>query len=163
MGLSDDAGGGNPLGFAMKVGHAPTALQVSRLDDYIRFTLYGIKTDTALPPYKSLQLRPEDGGETDGIRMTMYYYDNAATPSPNSSGHFHYDYKEQDKCGHAGIEGGPNWCMSESNANATYRSFNYPHHCATCTGNGALQCPPSARRVLSLRNSTNFAAALCFL
>ena len=43
----------------MKVGHAPTALQVSRLDDYIRFTLYGIKTDTAMPPYKSLQLRPE--------------------------------------------------------------------------------------------------------
>ena len=131
VGLSDDAGGGNPLGFAMKVGHAPTALQVSRLDDYIRFTLYGIKTDTALPPYKSLQLRPEDEGDTDGIRMTMYYYDNAAKPSPNSSGHFAYDYKEQDKCGHPGIEGGPNWCMSESNANATYRVFNYPHHCAT--------------------------------
>ena len=131
VGLSDDAGGGNPLGFAMKVGHAPTAHQVTRLDDYIRYTLYGIKTDTALPPFKSLQIRPEDDGETDGIRMTMYYYDNAATPSPNNSGHFAYDYKEQDKCGHPGIEGGPNWCMSESNANATYRVFNYPHHCAT--------------------------------
>lgn len=131
VGLSDDAGGGNPLGFAMKVGHAPLQEEVGRLDEYIQWTLYGIKTDTAKPPFKSLQIRPEDHGDTDGIRMTMYYYDNAAHPSNNNSGHFPYDYKEQPKCRHYGIEGGPNWCMSEYNANSTGRTFNFPHHCAT--------------------------------
>jgi hypothetical protein len=131
VGLSDDAGGGNPLGFAMKVAHAPNAHEAGRLDEYIQWTLYGVKPDTAKPPLKSLQIRPEDGGDTDGIRMTMYYYDDAAHPSANWSGHFAYDYKEQGKCGHVGIEGGPNWCMSESNANATYRVFNFPHHCAS--------------------------------
>ena len=60
VGLSDDAGGGNPLGFAIKVAYAPTQFQVTRLDDYVNCTLYGIKTDTAKPPYKSLQIRPED-------------------------------------------------------------------------------------------------------
>ena len=78
VGLSDDAGGGNPLGFAMKVGHAPVQQEVTRLDDYIKWTLFGVKTDTAKPPYKSLQIRPEDveaGADPstlDGIRMTMY-------------------------------------------------------------------------------------------
>lgn len=38
-----------------------------------------------------------------------------------NSGHWPYDYKEADKVGAAGIEGGPNWAMSESMANATYR------------------------------------------
>jgi hypothetical protein len=32
----------------MKVGHAPTDTEVARLDDYIRFTLYGIKVESAL-------------------------------------------------------------------------------------------------------------------
>lgn len=134
VGLSDDAGGGNPLGFAMKVGHAPRQDEVSHLDDYIKWTLYGVKPDTAKPPLKSLQIRYDEPGmesQADGIRMTMYYYDNAAHPSANFSGHFNYDYKEQDKCGLYGIEGGPNWCMSENNANATYRAFNFPHHTAS--------------------------------
>jgi hypothetical protein len=136
VGLSDDAGGGNPLGFAMKVGHAPVQEEVTRLDDYIKWTLYGVKPDTAKPPLKSLQIRYDDptdpeGHDADGIRMTMYYYDDSGHPSSNWSGHFAYDYKEVSKCSHYGIEGGPNWCMSESLSNATYRAFNFPHHCAS--------------------------------
>ena len=50
---------------------------------------------------------------------------------PLTSGYFDYDYKEANKCGAKGIEGGPNWCMSEGEANATYRAFNFPHHTAT--------------------------------
>jgi len=135
VGLSDDAGGGNPLGFAMKVGHGPVvAEEVDKLDQYIKWTLYGVKPDTALPPLKSLQIRPGEPGmetEVDGIRGTMYYYSNAAKPSRNYSGHFNYDYKMQPYCGLDGIEGGPNWCMSEYNANSTGRVFNYPHHTAS--------------------------------
>ena len=63
--------------------------------------------------------------------MTMYYYDNASAPSNSTSGHFAYNYTMQDHCGLDGIQGGPNWCMSENNANATYRAFNYPHHTAS--------------------------------
>ena len=40
VGLSDDAGGGNPLGFAIKVAYAPDQFQVTRLDDYVKWTLY---------------------------------------------------------------------------------------------------------------------------
>jgi hypothetical protein len=103
VGLSDDAGGGNPLGFAMKVGHSPVQHEVTRLDDYIKWTLYGVKPDTAKPPLKSLQIRYDDptdpGGENaDGIRMTMYYYSDSGHPSANWSGHFEYDYKEVAKC-----------------------------------------------------------------
>ena len=134
VGLSDDAGGGNPLGFAIKarlasrsipprrrsirlrlalrtyapwgvrvvsltksrkiptrktlplflveqVAYAPTQHQVTRLDDYVKWTLYGVKPDTAKPPLKSLQIRPEDCvpnvsgsmcGQEDGIRRTMH-------------------------------------------------------------------------------------------
>ena len=57
VGLSDDAGGGNPLGFAIKVAYAPTQHHVTRLDDYVKWTLYGVKPDTAKPPLKSLQIR----------------------------------------------------------------------------------------------------------
>ena len=83
----------------------------------------------AKPPYKSLQIRPEDvesgaasAAEVDGIRMTMYYYykpEGASDYSSNYSGHFAYDYKEKDKVGLFGIEGGPNWPMTENMANAT--------------------------------------------
>jgi len=107
VGLSDDAGGGNPLGFAIKAAYAPTQFQVTRLDDYVKWTLFGIKTDTAKPPFKSLQIRPEDckydplnptatpqkAGSEDGIRMTMYYYNDAGDPSNSTSGHFDYAYK----------------------------------------------------------------------
>lgn len=137
VGLSDDAGGGNPLGFATKVAFAPNQHQIQRLDDYVKWTLYGVKPDVAKPPLKSLQIRPEDiasnaSTDLDGIRMTMYYYNDSGFPSPSTSGHFKYDYKEADKCKmNNGGDGGPNWCMSEHLANATYRSFNYPHHTAT--------------------------------
>jgi len=137
VGLSDDAGGGNPLGFAMKVGHAPLQDEVGRLDEFIRWTLYGVKPDTAKPPLKSLQIRYDEPGmedKADGIRMTMYYYDHAGNPSGNSSGQFPYDYKMADHCGLHGIEGGPNWCMSESLANETDRVFNLPHHTASYYG-----------------------------
>jgi hypothetical protein len=184
--LSDDAGGGNPLGFASKVHAAPRQDEVSRLDDYIKYTLYGIKTDTAKPPYRSLQVggdpnfpcdRPADregglskaslaaknavtfdeegygygwgwehdhtmteeaiadvksggGGSCDGIRMTMFYYDDLTKPTANSSsGHFDWNYTEFNKC-HLGF-GGPTWCMTENMADATYRGFNYPHHTAS--------------------------------
>jgi len=148
VGLSDDAGGGNPLGFAIKVAYAPTQFEVKRLDDYVKWTLFGVKTPEncpkcgAKPPYKSLQIRPEDCdpalgkldgsqcGSEDGIRMTMYYYDTGDT-AYNWSGHFPYNYSEADKIGARGIEGGPNWPMTESMANATYRAFNFPHHVTT--------------------------------
>ncbi|KAL3907315.1 MAG: hypothetical protein SGPRY_010212 [Prymnesium sp.] len=127
VGLSDDAGGGNPLCLASKVRAAPTQHEVSRLDDFIRWTLYGIKTDTAKPPYKSLQIREGEGGDENGIRMTMFYY--AHDESNTSSGHFFWNYTEADKC-HKPF-GGPTWCMTENLANATYRGFNLPHHTAT--------------------------------
>ena len=129
-GLSDDAGGGNPLGFASKVHAAPRPDEVAHLDDYIKYTLYGIKTDTAKPPFKSLQVggdpnyacnhNPAPGKidtSCDGIRMTMYYYGQT---------YFEYNYTESGKCGLP--FGGPTWCMTEGVANATYRAFNYPHH-----------------------------------
>lgn len=122
-GLSDDAGGGNNLGFATKVGFAPTLSEVERLDEYIVSTLYGIKNDTntAKWPYKSLQY-PEPN---NGIRMTMFYYNQT---------HFDWNYSEQPKCdpplGNDTSEL-DNWCMMEPYANATYRGFNYPHQIAS--------------------------------
>ena len=149
VGLSDDAGGGNPLGFAIKNAYAPTAHGVNRLDDYVKWTLYGVKPDTAQHPLKSLQIRPEDVAsgaalpeDLDGIRMTMYYYNNAGDPSSDcvntttgalaTGCHFKYNYTESNKCGiNNGGQGGPNWCMSEGISNATYRAFNFPHHVTT--------------------------------
>lgn len=69
VGLSDDAGGANPLGFATSQAFAPVQEAVERIDEYIEWTLYGIKNDTAKPPFKSLQL-PEPN---NGIRMTLFY------------------------------------------------------------------------------------------
>ena len=164
VGLSDDAGGGNPLGLATIVAFKPGIIEVSRVDDFIKYTLYGTKKglkectcfdhlslrqmpcDCAKPPYKSLQIRPQDledgvSNDLDGIRMTLYYYyylpndpGNSSSPthvSRNSSGHFSYYYVEADKCTLPGIEGGPNWCMDEKLSNATYRLWNYPHHTAS--------------------------------
>ena len=132
-GLSDDAGGGNPLCLASKVRAMPTAHEAARIDEYIAATLYGIKTDTAKPPYKSLQIREDEGPngtvphDVDGIRMTMFYY--AKDLNNHSSGHFPWEYTEADKC-HKPF-GGPTWCMTENMANATYRGFNYPHQIAS--------------------------------
>jgi hypothetical protein len=149
VGLSDDAGGGNPLGFAIKTAYMPTQDHVTRLDDYVKWTLFGIKTDTAKPPFKSLQIRPEDCdpalgnqngsqcGNEDGIRMTMYYYYSYTDRNYSWSGHFPYDYSEADKISAPGMEGGPNWPMTEPLANATYRvCTRHPApavHCRTVT------------------------------
>ena len=127
VGISDDAGGGNPLCLASKVRAAPTQHEADRIDEYIQWTLYGIKTDTAKPPFKSLQIREGEGGNENGIRMTMFYY--AADLNNNNSGHFEWNYTEADKC-HLPF-GGPTWCMTENMANATYRGFNLPHHTAS--------------------------------
>ena len=133
VGLSDDAGGSGPLGFASKVSARPEQHEVERIDDYIQWTLYGVKTDTAKPPYKSLQIvegdMTVDNNTWNGIRMTMFYYSNAGSPSNTTSGHFPYNYTEADKCGKP--FGSPEWCMSEGMANATYRGFNYPHQVAS--------------------------------
>lgn len=146
VGLSDDAGGGNPLGFAIKTAYAPNQHHVTRLDEYVKWTLYGVKPDTAKPPLKSLQIRPEDCdpalgnkngsqcGNEDGIRMTMYYYwtyNSNQAGAYSYSGHFYHNYSEANKIGAPGIEGGPNWPMTESLANSTYRVFNFPHHVTT--------------------------------
>jgi hypothetical protein len=67
---------------------------------------------------------------------SRYYYNmKPKTPTGKAqynftySGHFPYEYKEADKVGAAGIEGGPNWPMSESMANATVR----PGHLYPCS------------------------------
>eukprot|EP00873_Tetraselmis_striata_P027364 jgi/Tetstr1/447628/TSEL_034988.t1 len=84
VGLSDDAGAGNNLGFATKVNFAPVQAEVARVDEYIRWTLYGTKPGVAQPPLLSLQ-----DPDTDGIRMTMFYYpdplpDGAADALPEA-------------------------------------------------------------------------------
>jgi len=109
VGLSDDAGGGNPLGLASKLRAAPTQAEASRVDEYIEYTLYGVK-ESAAHPRKSLQIREGEAGDVDGIRMTMYYYDTDL--NNHTSGHFNYSYAEADKC-HSPF-GGPTWCMTEN-------------------------------------------------
>ena len=52
---------------------APTQHQVARLDEYVQWTLYGTKPDTAAAPLRSLQIREGEGGAEDGVRMTMFY------------------------------------------------------------------------------------------
>jgi hypothetical protein len=158
VGLSDDAGGGNPLCLASKVHASPSQDEVGRIDEFINFTLYGIKTDTAKPPFKSLQVggdpstgchnaTPPPHVDCDGIRMTMFYYArecdlhtyckryNCTLPPASlpDAAYPRYDwawnYTEVDKC--SGLSPVHPWCMDERMANATYRSFNYPHHTAS--------------------------------
>ena len=127
VGLSDDAGASMNLAHAMKVAWAPVQDEVARKDDYIKFTLFGLKPGTAKAPLRSLQ-EPD----SFAVRMTMYYY--CATPGscPEAAGAgegWPYAFVEQDKCD--APVGGPIWCMVESMANATYRGFNYPHQAAS--------------------------------
>jgi len=94
---------------------APTAHEASRVDEYIRWTLYGVKPDTASPPLKSLQIREEevaageaDAESVDGVRMTMFYYNcsgpKGAPPcSDASSGHF--PWRRRGHCGREGVGG----------------------------------------------------------
>ena len=110
VGLSDDAGAASNLGLATTQAFAPTARAVEKLDEYVAYTLYGTKPETAHAPLKSLQLPHPN----NGVRMTLYYY---------NQDYFPYNYSEQIECGE---EGGLNfnWCMTEAQANATYRGFN---------------------------------------
>lgn len=110
VGLSDDAGAANNLGLATSQAFRPSQSSVSRLDEYVTYTLYGIKPDTAKAPFKSLQLPDPD----NGIRMTLYYYNQT---------YFPYKYTEAAECGTVGGLNF-NWCMTEKQANATYRGFN---------------------------------------
>ncbi|KAJ9441383.1 hypothetical protein DIPPA_56176 [Diplonema papillatum] len=130
VGLSDDAGGGNHLGFASKVTHAPTQSEVTRIDDYIKLTLYGTKNGTFLAhPHFSLQ-----DPETDRILMTVYYMhynQNGTTPLQYSFPENPDYYVEYDRCFIA-----PSWCAFNSilpNDNPdtwapnNYRVYNFPH------------------------------------
>ena len=131
VGLSDDAGASMNLAHAMKVAWAPAQDEVALKDDYIQYTLYGVKPATAKGPLRSLQLP-----DSYQVRMTMYYY--CATPGTctDSGEGFPYAYPEQDKC--SAPVGGPVWCMTENMANATYAS--------TPTRTPSLRRPrPSAR------------------
>jgi len=125
VGLSDDAGAAQHLGFSSKVACAPTSSEVSRLDEYIDNTLYGVKPDVAKPPFRSLQTLPDSPEGPDHIRMTVYYYCDSPGHCTSANGHFNYSYPMQDHCD--APVGGPNWCMTENMANATYRGYNYPH------------------------------------
>ena len=109
VGLSDDAGAASNLGLATTQMFAPTQEGASRLDEYIHSTLYGVKTDTAMPPFKSLQLPHPN----NGVRMTLFYCNQT---------YFDWNYTEQVECGNAGSLN-YNWCMTEGSANATYRGF----------------------------------------
>ena len=63
--------------------------------------------------------------------LCRYYYGSYTANNKSWSGHFHYNYTEENKIGAPGIEGGPNWPMMEYMANSTKRLFNLPHHVTT--------------------------------
>eukprot|EP00041_Stephanoeca_diplocostata_P037277 m.1401029 g.1401029 ORF g.1401029 m.1401029 type:complete len:461 (+) comp25007_c0_seq12:114-1496(+) len=134
VGLSDDAGGGNHLGFAAKVAFATTASEVARIDDYIALTLYGKKNGSYLAqPSFSLQ-EPDN----DRILMTVFYFHYTKgykEPAQFSfPGNPNY-YTEMDKC-----FTGPSWCAfnaltpdadPETWHPADYRVYNFPHQINT--------------------------------
>ena len=66
VGLSDEAGAGANVGLAAKMRHAPTALEVARVDDYVQETLWGIKHDV---PY-DVSLQDHVSG---GIRASLFW------------------------------------------------------------------------------------------
>ena len=66
VGLSDEAGAGANVGLAAKMRHAPTALEVARVDDYVHETLWGIKRDV---PY-DVSLQDHDSG---GICASLFW------------------------------------------------------------------------------------------
>ena len=53
----------------------PDEEEVALVDLYIQYTLYGTKPGIAREPLRSLQIP-----ETDGVRMTMYYYNQTYFP-----------------------------------------------------------------------------------
>ncbi len=73
VGLSDEAGAGANVGLAAKARHAPTALEVARVDDYIQHTLWGIERD--IPYNVSLQ-----DHATGGIRASLFWVPTPVSP-----------------------------------------------------------------------------------
>jgi len=138
VGLSDDAGGGNHLGFASKVAGAPTQHEVSRIDDYIRYTLYGPKPEKypwLADPHFQLQ------EENDRILMTVFYYHYNRSKALQHSKALQWQdwegkdyYTELNKCYTA-----PSWCGFNAITDDTgsgwhpadYRAFNFPHQVAS--------------------------------
>lgn len=136
VGLSDDAGGGNHLGFASKVWHMPSAEEVAKIDTYINSTLLG-KSKTCggecADPYFSLQ-----DPVTYKILMTVFYfhYDSNYKVAQQHTYNGKPFYKELDKC-----TIGPSWCAFNAFADgksdpkswrpADYRQYNYPHQIAS--------------------------------
>eukprot|EP01062_Namystynia_karyoxenos_P073105 TRINITY_DN69953_c0_g1_i1.p1 TRINITY_DN69953_c0_g1~~TRINITY_DN69953_c0_g1_i1.p1 ORF type:complete len:1162 (+),score=302.99 TRINITY_DN69953_c0_g1_i1:74-3559(+) len=137
VGLSDDAGGGNHLGFATKVafGGAPSQGDAALIDDYIRFTLYGSKPAYPWLADPHFQLQEKD---TDRILMTVFYYRYTAdykTPLQWQDWQGVDYYTELDKC-----FTGPSWCGFNALTPAAntstwhpndYRTFNVPHQVAS--------------------------------
>ena len=77
VGLSDEAGAGANVGLAAKAQHAPAALEVARVDEYIHNTLFwGVKQD--IPFNISLQ-----DHATMGIRASLFW-----VPTPVSASAF---------------------------------------------------------------------------
>ena len=119
---------------------------MARIDEYIAYTLYGIKNDTAKPPFKSLQ--KTDG--SNGVRMTLYYYNQT---------YFPYNYTEAAECGSAGGLN-YNWCMTEVYANATYREQTRRGRwppcpaCDTCRSFPTVLPPACLRAPTSVRTTT---------
>ena len=66
VGLSDDAGAAQNLAHGIKVGFAPSQKEVSAKDEYVTWTLTGVKPDTAKAPLRSLQ-----DPDTFKVRMTV--------------------------------------------------------------------------------------------
>ncbi len=66
VGLSDEAGAGASVGLAAKARHAPTALEVTRVDEYIQNTLWGVQQDVPFPI--SLQ-----DHATMGVRASLFW------------------------------------------------------------------------------------------
>ena len=124
VGLSDDAGGGATLGLATKVAYAPTALEASRLDDYVALTLDGVKPHTAMPPLFSLQDMSNDTRRVDRILMTLFYWNHSNLPASY--------YTENAKCPLF-----PSWCSFNARTPTSparwinvYRQYNFPHQVA---------------------------------
>lgn len=136
VGLSDDAGGGNHLGFASKVWHMPSLAEFAKVDTYINSTLLG-KSKTCggecADPYFSLQ-----DPVTYKVLMTVFYfhYDAAFKVAQQHAFNGKPYYTELDKC-----TIGPSWCAfnafadGKTNASfwrpADYRQYNYPHQIAS--------------------------------
>jgi len=107
----------------------PNAHEVSRVDDYIRLTLYGSKPNASYLAQPHFQLQE---ASTDRILMTVFYYHY--TSDFHTAQQHNYNgtpyYTELDKC-----TIGPSWCSFNALTPTTpsdwhpadYRVYNVPH------------------------------------